>query len=179
MHRTILLGGLFFVFAMMMPEAAWSAVVASDEQIVHLLNRVTFGPAPGDIAAVKTMGVNLYIEQQLHPESLSPSSSLEARLAALPTLRASMSSLADNYEPPAGQKQNLSEEQRKEINQRRNEIVKELSEAKILRGVMSPAQLQEVMTDFWYNHFNVFAEKGADKIFCGRLRARCYSALCS
>jgi uncharacterized protein (DUF1800 family) len=39
----------------------------------------------------------------------------------------------------------------------------ELSEAKLLRAIYSDRQLEEVMTDFWYNHFNVFIGKGPDR----------------
>lgn len=44
------------------------------------------------------------------------------------------------------------------------EIVQELQQAKILRAVYSEKQLQEVMTDFWFNHFNVYMQKGADRV---------------
>ncbi len=44
------------------------------------------------------------------------------------------------------------------------QIVQELQQAKILRAVYSERQLQEVMADFWFNHFNVFIQKGADRI---------------
>jgi uncharacterized protein (DUF1800 family) len=44
------------------------------------------------------------------------------------------------------------------------EIVQELQQAKILRAVYSERQLQEVMTDFWFNHFNVYIQKGADRV---------------
>ncbi len=44
-------------------------------------------------------------------------------------------------------------------------VVGELQQAKLLRAIYSERQLQEVMTDFWFNHFNVFAEKGIDRIF--------------
>ncbi|HKX31870.1 MAG TPA: DUF1800 domain-containing protein [Blastocatellia bacterium] len=43
-------------------------------------------------------------------------------------------------------------------------LVQELQQAKILRAVYSRRQLQEVMTDFWFNHFNVYIQKGADRI---------------
>ena len=39
----------------------------------------------------------------------------------------------------------------------------ELAEAKLLRDIYSERQLDEVMTDFWYNHFNVFVGKGPDR----------------
>jgi uncharacterized protein (DUF1800 family) len=42
-------------------------------------------------------------------------------------------------------------------------IVAELSMAKMTRAVYSERQLNEMMVDFWYNHFNVFAAKGADR----------------
>lgn len=44
------------------------------------------------------------------------------------------------------------------------QIVQESQQAKILRAVYSERQLQEVMTDFWFNHFNVYIQKGADRI---------------
>lgn len=168
MRNIILASGLLMLFAVCGIHdsyAASSEPSVSDEQIVHLLNRMTFGVAPGDIDEVRTLGINTYIEQQLHPSSLQMPQNLKARLSDLSTVNASMADLADNYEPPAGVQKTLSEEQRKAVNQHKNQIVEELSEAKILRAIASPAQLQEVMTDFWFNHFNVFAEKGADKIF--------------
>jgi len=44
------------------------------------------------------------------------------------------------------------------------EVVQESQQAKILRAVYSERQLQEVMTDFWFNHFNVYVQKGPDRI---------------
>ncbi|HKQ76051.1 MAG TPA: DUF1800 domain-containing protein [Blastocatellia bacterium] len=44
------------------------------------------------------------------------------------------------------------------------EVVQEAQQAKILRAVYSERQLQEVMTDFWFNHFNVYIQKGPDRI---------------
>lgn len=166
-HKMILLSCFLIVWLVFPAYSSSAASTISDDQIVHLLNRISFGPAPGDIETVRSIGVNAYIEKQLQPNSFQASESLQTRLTALATLHASIADLAATYEPPAGLEKTLSEEQRKEVNQRRNTILQELSEAKILRAVSSPAQLQEVMTDFWFNHFNVFAEKGADRIFIG------------
>src|SRR6267154_2661820 len=49
----------------------------SDQAIVHLLNRITYGPRPGDIERVKQMGVNAFIDQQLHPERIEDSAITE------------------------------------------------------------------------------------------------------
>jgi uncharacterized protein (DUF1800 family) len=46
-------------------------------------------------------------------------------------------------------------------------ITQDLMEAKLLRAIYSPRQLEEVLTDFWYNHFNVFLDKGADRYLVG------------
>ncbi len=43
-------------------------------------------------------------------------------------------------------------------------VTSELTEAKLLRAIYSQRQLEEVMTDFWFNHFNVFIDKGLDRI---------------
>src|SRR5678815_889271 len=58
-----------------------------DKQIVHVLNRLTFGPRPGDAADVKKIGVEKWIDQQLHPERIPENPELEARLQPLLTLR--------------------------------------------------------------------------------------------
>ena len=54
----------------------------SDKTIVHVLNRIGFGPAPGDVEKVKTVGLAAYIEQQLHPERLTDER-VDARIAGL------------------------------------------------------------------------------------------------
>ena len=53
-----------------------------------------------------------------------------------------------------------------------NRIIAELSMAKLDRAVYSNRQLEAVMEDFWFNHFNVFANKGEDKWLLTAVRAR-------
>ena len=138
-----------------------------DAQIVHLLNRLAFGPTPGAIDYVRRIGIDRYIDDQLHPATLPPNPDLAARLRALPDLQASLTDLARQYQPPSNKK-DLSDEERKALNEGYNAVLKQAMLAKMLRAVESPAQLQEVMTDFWYNHFNVFADKASEvKIFAG------------
>lgn len=163
----VLLLGLTTVTAATAASTTSVEPATQDAQILHLLNRISFGPSPADMNTVRSIGIDAYIEQQLHPAQLPKSSELESRLASLPTLNASMAALMAQYEPPGQKHKDLPLEQRKEEKKERNIVTEELTEAKILRAVMSPAQLQEVMTDFWFNHFNVFAEKGNDKMFIG------------
>jgi uncharacterized protein (DUF1800 family) len=66
------------------------------KRAVQALNRLTFGPRPGDIQQVMAMGVDRWIELQLHPEKI-PDSAVEARLAPLRTLRMSSKEIVENF----------------------------------------------------------------------------------
>ena len=152
------------------PQAAGPA---SDERTaLHVLNRITFGPRPGDVAHVQQMGVDRFIDEQLHPERL-PDSQVQARLSSLDTLAMSSRDIAEQFEIPAMQAQ-LARQQQAGSNppeprrpagdqaqqQRANLPMLELSQQRVLRAVYSDRQLEEVLTDFWFNHFNVDARKG-------------------
>src|SRR5271165_806863 len=233
---------------------------------VHVLNRLTFGPRPGDADQVMAIGVDKWIDQQLHPEKIDDNA-LDARLSPFPTLRMDTRELVENFpseqmikavadgkqslpsdplkravyqaqldryqdkedrkqqtavagpdkvadderarrqqeridadqkveellEMPPDQRmkavlkmspeeqrvmtRSLQGDKREEflegMNARQRETIEalnypqqvvnnELVEGKLLRAIYSDRQLQEVMTDFWFNHFNVFIGKGAD-----------------
>ncbi len=136
----------------------------SDRQILHLLNRTSFGPVAGDIDALRSMGVDRYLRLQLHPETISASPVLQERMRDIPAVNATRAELFRSLERPDVDEGKLSDEEKQALNQSRQKIVQELSEAKILQAAISPAQLQEVMTDFWFNHFNVFFGKNRDRI---------------
>src|SRR5262245_8858919 len=132
-----------------------------DQKILHLLNRITFGPAPGQVDQVSKIGINTFIEQQLHPETIDDSE-LQHRLDALPTTRMTAGELYLWYPQP-----NVAAERAKQPNPppvfgRPQQLTVALMQQRLVRAVSSRQQLQEVMTDFWFNHFNVFAQKGAD-----------------
>ena len=236
--------------------------LTSDEKILQALNRLTFGPRPGDIEAVKAMGLKKWMERQLHPERIAENPLLETKLKTLDSLEMSGNELVRNYPTPqmvrqmvngqlpfpadpdrrlmltklmakfeerqakggdaaaapaATNMQTLSEllgpqqlrafrqgtpEQRlaaflalpkekqddaigamppalrqsllakapPELRRRiemaggpQQMVARDLSEGKLLRAVYSDRQLDEVLTDFWFNHFNVYLDKGADR----------------
>jgi uncharacterized protein (DUF1800 family) len=260
----------------------------AQRRAVHALNRLTFGPRPGDLERVTQMGVDNWIELELHPDKIDDSA-LDARLAPFRTLRMGTKEIVENFPPEQvikqiadgkaslprdptkravyeaqlqryedkqerkeeaakGSAQNSSgndsvcrdgacpvsadsaqpadpdEMRRREerrlanlktqelldlpadermrqilrmspedrralaatnkgakgdalldgmsaqqketvmaLNNPQQVVVSELTEAKILRAIYSERQLDEVMTDFWFNHFNVFINKGADR----------------
>jgi len=73
--------------------------IAPDKQIVHVLNRLTFGARPGDVAEVRKLGVEKWIDLQLHPERLAENPALESRLAALETVKLQTSQILQEYTP--------------------------------------------------------------------------------
>ncbi|HYL74347.1 MAG TPA: DUF1800 domain-containing protein [Bryobacteraceae bacterium] len=71
-----------------------------DDQILHALDRLTFGPRPGDVERVKKMGLKKWIDQQLHPESIKENPDLEAKLQPLESLRMTPMETVQHYPPP-------------------------------------------------------------------------------
>jgi uncharacterized protein (DUF1800 family) len=268
-----------FVAAKKKAEPTDSA--SQQQRALHVVDRLTFGPRPGDVQAVTAMGVDKWIELQLHPEKID-NAALDARLAAYRTLHMSAREMAMSFPPPqvlkavrdgklpmpsdsyrrAVYSANLVRlEEKKEAKQntagltqvaangtasnnaatsqaalpnapdmdghsrrQRNQMVEqlglldpgtrmqrilalppdqqgelmkglpeprrqqllaglspdqretvqaltnpvavvdgELQSAKLLRAVYSDRQLEEVLTDFWFNHFNIYIGKGADR----------------
>ena len=237
---------------------ARSPKLSADEQVIHALNRLTFGPRPGDVEALRKMGVKKWIDLQLHPERIVENPELAQRLAPLESLRLSQADTERTYPNPqmiraiaTGQqpmpedpvtraaverviqrfkaKKNIGEDNpiepavaldqlltREQIRTLRTGTVEakraviaaipegqmddvaialppglrlqllpavepvlrrklmlltapqqlvafDLSEGKLYRAILSNRQLEEQMVDFWYNHFNVFLDKGADR----------------
>jgi uncharacterized protein (DUF1800 family) len=152
----------------LLPLAVIAAVPNDNGAITHILERTSFGARPGDVERVRAVGIDRYIDEQLHPERLSDAG-LDARLADLRTLRMSSKEIAETFEAPAlearkaatsagGNGQPTPEQQ-----MRAATVVLELQQQKIIRAIYSNRQLQEVLVDFWFNHFNVDARKGADR----------------
>ncbi len=159
--------------------APTSRIPNDDQTIGHVLNRLGFGARPGDVERVRAMGVDRYIDEQLHPERIGDPD-VERRLAGLATLKMSSRQIAEEFEIPQlqarrtarqaaangdkdGEKREENPRPDPEMQRRANSPLVELSEQKILRAIYSTHQLQEVLVDFWFNHFNVDARKGADR----------------
>jgi uncharacterized protein (DUF1800 family) len=210
-----------------------------DEAVLHALNRLGYGPRPGDVERVKQVGLAKWIELQLNPKSIDDRA-VEARLNIYPTLKMSNSQLMAEYPNPKQQAAKQNAQAREETpeqkaqrqadtaitvmardldandaltngtmpanaatvapapdtpspmklnpatrgagrkdalsvdpnavppaisddSKRPQRVVEELAMAKMTRAVYSERQLQQVMDDFWFNHFNVFAGKGEVK----------------
>ncbi len=154
------------------PSAASLQLPASpltpDQQILHVLNRLGYGPRPGDVDRMRAMGIAAYIERQLDPRRI-PDPAVEQALAGYPVLALGTAELVRDYPlPPPQVRQRLAsgEMSRREVMEmypaeRRPVVVAaQLQAARVTRAVMSERQLEEVMVGFWFNHFNVYAQKG-------------------
>ena len=69
------------------------------QRALHALNRLAFGPRPGDVERVAALGVDKWIDQQLHPDKIDDHA-LEARLAPFRTLRMDTREIVENFPPP-------------------------------------------------------------------------------
>ncbi len=182
---TVLLVLAAIAIAQPIASPAKKTGLTEEQRIVHVLNRLGFGARPGDVQRVKAMGLEKYINQQLAPEKIDDAVA-ENKVRDLGVLSMTTAELYEKYPQPGQllrQLQNRgllpkdqenpreNEESRKVIEeyyrekglQRPQRIIAELQASRILRAVYSERQLQEVMVDFWTNHFNVFANKGADR----------------
>jgi uncharacterized protein (DUF1800 family) len=158
----------------------------ADQQVQQVLGRLGFGARPGDVARVRAIGVDQWIARQLAPERIDDRAA-DSLLSSYEGLRVATSELVAAY--VQGQ-QALRQRQRQaaqrgdsaarrlpraaamredpELQERLRQArrtVGDMQSAKLARAVVSERQLQEVMTDFWSNHFNVFAGKGQTRLF--------------
>lgn len=148
--------GLFLWLGLITPS--YAAKASTDAQIIHVLDRLTYGSRPGDIANVKSMGVKAYIQSQLAPESIPEPQFITQKLSNLEALNLTPAQLNQEYRRlisrPPGQK--LSRLSLRNSERWLRNMIQQAVDGRMLRAIYSPRQLQEVMVDFWYNHFNVF-----------------------
>ncbi len=137
-----------------------------DKRALHALNRLAYGPRPGDLERVNQIGVERYIREQLDPESIAIPPELTSRIDALATLHMTPVELFLNFQLPVRQAKGDADAQ-KAARQRSRVILQEAVEGRLIRAIYGPRQLQEVMTAFWFNHFNVFAGKGLCHLWVG------------
>jgi uncharacterized protein (DUF1800 family) len=137
-----------------------AAALTQEQNVIHFLNRTSFGPTREEVQKVNRLGIPAYLDEQLSPKRI-PDSLVEEKLARLKTMRLNTRELVELYPPPkvARQQSTMLQQQM----QGPRFIILELQQARLLRAVYSQRQLYEVMADFWGNHFNIFAAKGADR----------------
>ncbi len=169
--RTVALT-LGFLFALVPFLTLRAATPSEQEKAAHALNRLGYGARPGEIDAVAKTGAEDWMRRQLSPAKI-PDPLAEAAVAELTKLQLSSADLVASYQAEIRLRR---QEQRERSDgdevgpamrtpeQRQNrfvvaEALGELQHAKLARAVLSERQLEEVLVDFWFNHFNVDARK--------------------
>jgi uncharacterized protein (DUF1800 family) len=109
------------------------------EPTLRWINRVSFGPTPGEVARVKTLGYDAYLKEQLNPTDDEPAH-MTVQIYRLDAYR------MDSHEM---------EELPIDL------VLMQLQQGAILRATYSPHQLRERLIEFWSDHFNIYARKGS------------------
>ncbi len=176
--------GVVFPYAQSLGEKK----LTEEQKIAHVLNRLGFGARPGDIEKVKAIGLEKYIDQQLSPSSINDAVA-ESKVKNLEVFGMTTAEVFEKYpnpgallralegpqnnNQPAKAPEDMTEKERQERQQKireyyakydlrpANQMLPQIVSNRVLRAVYSEKQLQEVMVDFWQNHFNVFSGKAA------------------
>ncbi len=172
LRRSLLSAAAAFLATPALPRLAKAAdrdgAPDGDRQILHVLDRLAFGATAEDFRHAKAIGIERYIAEQFAPEALAEPPALTEILAGFETLRLDPIELFVRYgplRPIRGVKASPEEQKARRVASRI--IVQEAAAARVLRALHSPRQLEQVMVDFWFNHFNVFAQKGLDHLWIG------------
>ena len=130
-----------------------------DVDYAHVVERLSFGARPADIERARAIGLERYIDEQLDPSRVNDDDAMRARLARFETLDLSSSEMVARFysRPP---KDADATQRDPQMRRQAGLPLLELSQQKILRATYSDRQLEEVLVDFWFNHFNVFSGKG-------------------
>jgi uncharacterized protein (DUF1800 family) len=155
-----------------------------DERIQQVLNRLTFGARPGDAEKVRAIGVERWIDLQLHPERIDDPG-IDGVVAKYPVFAMAPADVIRDYSVVQQLQRELKKasldttmtkaEARRDVLRENPEtaalvrktqqFVGQIQSAKLARAVTTERQLNEVMVDFWENHFSVFAGKGQTRLF--------------
>ena len=175
--------GFLFLMAFIQPVPKMpykKAGLTEQEAALHLLNRFTFGPRPGQVEEVVKQGLENWFLEQLQPAK--DNETVRVKLSSYSALTMSTDSIVNTYLQPAQllrlaiakgyiDKDSVDKTDRPAYREALKklqtdygfrplqELQRELINQKVIRAVYSDAQLQEVLTDFWFNHFNVSLTK--------------------
>ena len=146
--------------ATLVPPAAATArdAAAEDARILQLARRATFGATQELIAEIRAQGRERWLDQQLAPATITDPA-LMIRLSAYPSLTMDSAELLASFPQPK-------DASGMDAIGRPGRVLAEVSSDVVTRAVHARAQLAEVMTDFWLNHFNVYAAEGPTRWSC-------------
>ena len=140
-----------------MKEGDHGPALTERERALHVLNRLAFGPRPGDVDRVVELGWENWARQQLDPSSIPNDDADRRTLELAPSLGMTLDQTLATYRPPY--EQNETVEQQRRRNELRGEVQRELRDAVLYRAAHSERQFEEVILEFWRNHLNIDQNK--------------------
>jgi len=150
--------------------AAQQPALTPQDSAFHALNRLAYGPRPGDVQRVAADGVMRWIDRQLSPEEIDDYR-LAEREGQFQILDHDRRDLAAIYTEAQRERREhklaadtmADKDGGSPIAHRGKRLTGEFAELAVVRAALSERQLYEIMVDFWTNHFNVYFAKGADR----------------
>src|SRR5438128_11966736 len=188
-ERGQVLAALVLAFLSVSPTVRLSAQLSPQDSAFHALNRLAYGPRPGDVPRVAAGGVLRWIDRQLSPDGINDDrlaqqerqfgilaydrgdlaamytevrrERRERKRAAGETAEGS-DSVGAQHAAPLHEQTPLPTPADPMIPKSRR-LAGEVADLAVVRAALAERQLYEVMVDFWTNHFNVYFAKGADR----------------
>lgn len=136
---------------------------------LHLSNRLGFGPAPGDLGLIAGMELDAFLNSQLNPQTGNLPQSVTAVLRSLPSfgMNSAEAYAAYWWRVQLPHPRSLPVEEKKSLKKRERVVLHDAQVARLARAVGSPWQLHEALVEFWFNHFNVYGQKGPVRVWAG------------
>ena len=145
------------------------ASLSSQQEIFHISNRLTFGMTAKDINDINQQGIKNFITAQLNFNTTNLQKYLIGKISEYEGLKMTVEETFKNYNlsyiSPKNNLADLSPEERKIWKQKRKKIGQNTLKFKIDKSITNADQLNELMTDFWLNHFNIFIDKHSESCF--------------
>ena len=171
--KTLIVSSLLTLTSMPVAVAAQHAALTPRDSAFHALNRLAYGPRPGDVPRVAADGVMRWIDRQLAPERIDDDrlAERERQFQILAYGRADLAAMYTEAQRERRERElaaagdTMADQAASPIAQRGRRLAGEFADLAIVRAALSERQLYEVMVDFWTNHFNVYVAKGADRFF--------------
>jgi len=150
--------------------AAQQPALTPQDSAFHALNRLAYGPRPGDVQRVAADGVMRWIDRQLSPEEIDDYrlAEREGQFQILDHDRRDLAAIYTEAQRERRERKLAADTMADKdggspIAQRGKRLTGEFAELAVVRAALSERQLYEIMVDFWTNHFNVYFAKGADR----------------